>query len=127
MLGIEIVDSGRAGTPAKVIERRVALAQGDDMLFRNLRQKLTKTPHTALVNRIGRVAAVRPEGGDQAGIIGQPGKNKLKQVSALGAAKVLAGGTGSCAAGDTAELRARGGLICFHVASSLARLQSYGR
>jgi hypothetical protein len=61
MLGVEILNSQRARAPWQVIERRVAFAQRDGMLFGNVRKKFAETPDSALVKRFARSAALEPE------------------------------------------------------------------
>ena len=51
MLGVEILDTGRAGTSWHVIERRVSFAQRDGMFFSNVRKKFAEAPDAALVER----------------------------------------------------------------------------
>ena len=53
MLGVEILDSGCARATLQTIERRVAFAQRDGVLFRNVRKQFAETPDTALVQGIG--------------------------------------------------------------------------
>jgi len=56
MLGVKILDTGRTRTPGQAVQRRVAFAQRDDMLFvfgiGNVRKKFAEAPNAALVERI---------------------------------------------------------------------------
>ena len=54
MLGVEILDTGRARAPGQAVQRRVAFTQRDDMLFAigNVRKQFAEAPNAALVERI---------------------------------------------------------------------------
>ena len=51
VLGVEILDTSRAGASRQMVERRVAFTQRDDMLFGNVRKKFAKAPDSALIER----------------------------------------------------------------------------
>ena len=61
MLGVEILDASRARAPWQMVERRIAFAERDGMLFGNVRKKFAETPHSALVESFARSAALEPE------------------------------------------------------------------
>jgi hypothetical protein len=103
----------------KVIERRVAFAQRDGVLFGNVRKQLAETPDTALVKGIGRRLAngrapAKPERAQFRWIAGQIGRNKFKQIAAVCAPEVLSGGTGTGSAADAAQAKSKFSLIGFH-------------
>jgi hypothetical protein len=52
MLGVEVLDVGRAGAPRQLIERGVAFAEGDGMFFGNVRKQFAEAPYSALVEGI---------------------------------------------------------------------------
>jgi hypothetical protein len=99
MLGVEILDPGRARAPWQVIERRVAFAQRDGMLFGNMRKKLAETPDSALVKGLARSAALEPESLQRRGIgtqrRGSPSREKeFQQVAARAQRKSYAAESG---------------------------------
>ena len=68
MLGLKMIDTGSMGATRQAVKRRVAFAQGNDVLFRNLRKKLAEAPDAALVEGMARGAAAEPESLEQCGI-----------------------------------------------------------
>jgi hypothetical protein len=108
MLGLEMIDTCELGATWQIVERSVAFAQGDRVLLGNLGEKFSKTPDTALVERLKKSFAVKPESFQGGRIRAQFRENEFQQVATTGAAEDLGGGNGGSAAGDAAEVRGRG-------------------
>ena len=61
MLGLECVEADNARAAREFIERSVAFAQSDHVLLGNLREKFGKAPNAALVERLKKGFAMKPE------------------------------------------------------------------
>ena len=61
MLGLECVEADNAGAARELIERSVAFAQSDHVLFGNLREEFAEAPDAALVERFEQSLAMKPE------------------------------------------------------------------
>ena len=96
MLGEDAIDPQRLGCARQVIERRIALAQRNRVAkaIQN-RQQFAETPHARRIERLSRAAPLPPQPFQGSGIrpvvspaLAPAGIFHLKQVSALGAAKI---------------------------------------
>ena len=108
MLGLEMIDARELGATWQLVKRSVAFAQGNRVLLGSLGEKFSKAPDTALVERLKKSLAVKPESfeGDRIGAAFR--ENEFQQIATTGAAEVLGGGSGRGAAGDAAELGGSG-------------------
>ena len=134
VLSLQRVEADNTRASRQIVEWRVALAQSNDVLFRNVGKEFAKAPDTALVEFMVRGLARKPDGFKGCWIKVSSGENEFEQVAAGCASELLTGGRGSCAAGDAAELRAsfgrlRDGQVLFRGRQrlkALSHLTSYG-
>ena len=69
MLGEEPVDAGGFGAARKVVERRVAFAEGDDVFeVVDDGEQIAEAPDAGLIDRHGGGAALLPEPAEGAGV-----------------------------------------------------------
>jgi hypothetical protein len=111
------------GGAGKVIERRIAFAEGDDVIeIFDDGEEIAETPYTGLIDRQGGGTALLPEPTEGAGVgelrvggdgvavgNGRPGIDHVVEAVASGAAKyAIYGGAGNpCAALCASELMCR--------------------
>jgi len=78
------------------------------VLLGDLREKFAEAPDAALVERLKKSFAMKPESFQGGRVVGPFRKNEFQQVATGRAAEVLGGRSGRVAAGDAAEVRGRG-------------------
>src|SRR5271165_596508 len=104
----KILHTRALGAMRQRVQRRVALANGDDLLLRNPRQDFAKPPNPALVSQIHRSPAIKPKPLQRRGVeSARPALlptriDDLQQIAAMLAAKPVC--QRSLAAANTAQL-----------------------
>lgn len=103
MFGLKCIDSGNTSAARQVVQRRVAFAQCDRVLFRNVRQKFAKTPHAALIKGFEDCLAIGPDGLQGLWIVTSARKHELEEIATVRAAEILRGGRGSRVTSDATK------------------------